>query len=180
MLRAERARGTALGLEADAYTSKGCLFPDHLALRVVGEWLDGRTRFILDGFPRTVGQAVAFDSLLLSRSLPLDTVYLLELPDADVRARMLGRLTCSSCGAVFNETFHKITAQTPCPHCRGALTRRTDDTVEALDQRLAQYAEITRPVADHYRAQGILKAVDVRPGRDAVFQTIYNDIREAA
>ena len=180
MLRAERAEGTRLGAEADSYTSRGLLFPDELALRVVDRWLAGRTRFIFDGFPRTLGQAVSFDGLLAGKSLDLQTVYLLELPDEEVRARMLGRLTCTSCGAVFNEQFHKITAATPCPQCQGRLDRRNDDTEEALDKRLQQYHEITRPVADHYRANGLLKTVDVRPGRDAVYQMLYNDIKEAA
>ncbi len=180
MLRTERAKGTEIGVEAESYTSRGLLFPDDLALRVVGKWLEGRTRFLLDGFPRTLGQAVAFDRLLEERSLRLDTVYLLELPDAEIKIRMLGRLTCQSCGAVFNEQFHRIDAATPCPQCRGELVRRNDDTEEALDRRLTQYRELTRPVADHYEAAGVLKKVDVLPGRDAVFQTLYNDMKEAA
>jgi len=180
MLRAERTQGTRIGAEADSYTSRGLLFPDELALRVVKGWLDGRQRFILDGFPRTVGQAVAFDVLLEELSLDLDTVYLLELPDGEIKSRMLGRLTCKSCGAVFNEQFHKIDVATPCPQCSGELARRKDDTEEALDTRLAQYRELTRPVADHYESAGVLRKIDVLPGRDAVFQTLYNDMKEAA
>lgn len=180
MLRSERARGSAIGLEADSYTSKGFLFPDELALRVVDTWLEGRTRFILDGFPRTLGQARAFDQLLAGKELDLQTVYLLDLPDEEVRSRMLGRLTCSSCGAVFNETFHKITSDHPCPQCRAALVRRKDDTEEALGQRLQQYHDLTEPVASHYASAGLLKTIDVRPGRDAVYKVLYNDIQEAA
>lgn len=180
MLREERARGTEAGAEADSYTSRGLLFPDELALRVVRNWIDGRTRFILDGFPRTFSQAVAFDSLLKGRALALDTVYLLELPDEEVKVRMLGRLTCKNCGAVFNEQFHRIDSATPCPQCRGELIRRNDDTEEALDRRLEQYRQLTCPVADYYESAGLLKKVDVMPGRDAVFQTLYNDMKEAA
>lgn len=180
MLRDERARGTDAGAEADSYTSRGLLFPDELALRVVKNWIDGRTRFILDGFPRTFGQAVSFDGLLKEKSLGLDTVYLLELPDEEIKVRMLGRLTCKSCGAVFNEKFHNIDLATPCPQCRGELARRNDDTEESLERRLDQYRQLTRPVADHYESAGLLKKVDVMPGRDAVFQTLYNDMKEAA
>lgn len=180
MLRTERSKGTALGAEADSFTSRGLLFPDELALRVVSQWIDGRDRFILDGFPRTVGQARSFDGLVDDRSLPLDVVYLLELPDSEVRARMLGRLTCETCGAVFNETFHKMTADSRCSQCGGALARRNDDTEESLARRLTQYRSLTLPVADHYRAAGTLKAIDVAAGRDAVFQTLYNDMKEAA
>ena len=180
MLRSERAKGTEIGIEADHFTSRGLLFPDDLALRVVKNWIEGRSRFILDGFPRTVGQAVAFDALLEEKSLKLNTVYLLEIPDHEIKVRILGRLTCDHCGAVFNEQFHHIDADTPCPQCQGGLSRRKDDTEDALDKRLKQYRELTRPVADHYLASGLLQKIDVRPGRDVVFQTLYNDMKEAA
>lgn len=180
MLRRERSVGTPLGLEADSYTSQGLLFPDSLALKVVEQWIDGRERFLIDGFPRTVGQALSFDSMLQDRRLPLDVVYFLDLPDTEVRQRMLGRLTCESCGAVYNTQFHNISSSSPCPKCGGHLTRRTDDTEEALDHRLAQYHELTAPVATHYRHLGLLKTIDVSPSRDEVFQTLYADMKEAA
>lgn len=180
MLRRERAAGTSLGLEADSYTRRGLLFPDNLALKVVEQWIDGRERFLLDGFPRTVSQAQAFDHMLEERRLPLDVVYLLNLSDAEVRRRMLGRLTCEACGAVYNTQFHKITDASPCPKCSGHLARRTDDTEEALDHRLEQYHTLTAPVASHYSDLGLLKTIDVAPGRDEVFQTLYSDMKEAA
>jgi len=177
MVRDERAKGTAIGVEADSYASQGLLFPDELALRFVGQWLGTHSRFIFDGFPRTIGQATALDSLLAPKSIGLQTVYLLELPDDEVRVRMLGRLTCRTCGAVFNEKFHKLSPEMPCPKCDGILARRQDDTLEALDHRLAQYHEFTKPIAKFYEAAGVLKKVDVRFGRDAVFQLLYNDLR---
>lgn len=178
MLRDERARGTELGKEIDAYTSQGMLFPDELALRVVTKWMDDRTRFILDGFPRTVGQAEAFHKELDERGLPLDIVYYLEIPEETIRKRITSRLTCTECGAVYNETFHNINIETPCPSCGGVLARRNDDTLEAFAQRMKQYREHTLPVVDYYREKGLLKAVDVTPGRDRVFQMLYDDIRE--
>ncbi len=180
MLRDERAKGTALGAEADSYTSRGLLFPDELALRVVQEWLQGKTRFLLDGFPRTIGQATAFDAYLGDRNLPLDVVYFLELDQSEIETRILGRLTCGSCGSVFNETFNRISAEDPCPKCGGPLERRNDDTIEALENRMTQYREMTEPVARHYRDSGLLKSVDAGAGRDALFKSLYDDIREAA
>jgi adenylate kinase len=180
MLRDEKARGSAIGLEADRWTSQGRLFPDELALRVVWSWIDGRDRFILDGFPRTVSQAEAFDRGLSERRLALDVVYLLTLPEDLVRERMTTRLTCPECGSVFNEKFHHMNAGAPCPKCGAALGRRQDDTPGALDERLAQYREQTLPVATHYRGQGLLQEVDVTPGRDEVFQHLYQDVFEEA
>lgn len=176
IVRDERAKGTPIGIEADSYASRGLLFPDELALRFVGQWLGTHSRFIFDGFPRTIGQAVALSSLLESKEIEIQTVYLLELPDDIVRTRMLGRLTCKSCGSVFSEKFHKLSVGEACPKCEGALARRQDDTLEALDQRLAQYHEFTKPITGYYEAAGLLKKVDVRFGRDAVFQLLYNDL----
>lgn len=180
MLREEKAKGSEIGLEADRWTTQGKLFPDELALRVVWNWIDGRDRFILDGFPRTVSQAISFDEGLTDRRLPLDVVYLLSLPEDLVRERMTTRLTCPRCGAVFNEKFHHMTTGAPCPKCGTALGRRNDDTPEALDERLAQYREQTLPVASHYRDQGLLQEVDVTPGRDEVFQHLYQDVLQEA
>jgi adenylate kinase len=178
ILREEKARGSEIGAEAERWTIQGNLFPDELALRVVWKWLDNRRRFILDGFPRTIGQARSFDQGLDERSLPLDVVYFLKLSEKLVRERMTSRLTCSKCGSVFNEKFHDVTTETPCPRCGGELVRRKDDTEEALDHRLAQFREHTLPVAHHYREKGLLKEVDVTAGRDAVFKRLYKDFRE--
>lgn len=178
MLREEKAKGSDIGLEADRWTSQGKLFPDELALRVVWNWVDGRDRFILDGFPRTVSQARSFDQGLSTRRLPLNVVYLLTLSEDLVRERMTTRLTCPDCGSVFNEKFHNMTAGAPCPKCGAALSRRNDDTPEALDERLTQYRAQTLPVAGHYREQGLLQEVDVTPGRDEVFQHLYQDVLE--
>lgn len=180
MLRAEKTKGSTIGLEAEKWTARGLLFPDELALRVVWQWIDKRTRFLFDGFPRTLGQAESFDHGLDERGLPLDTVYLLDLPEETIRQRMVSRLTCQGCGAVYNESFHRITGESPCPACGAALSRRSDDTNEALDQRMAQYREQTLPVAGHYRSKGLLKQVDASPGRDAVFNTIYEDMQAGA
>jgi adenylate kinase len=178
MLREEKARGSKLGAEAERWTIQGKLFPDELALRVVWKWLDNRRRFILDGFPRTLGQAESFDQGLEERNMSLDVVYFLNLSDELVRERMTSRLTCSRCASVFNEKFHDVTIHTPCPRCGGDLVRRNDDTDEALDHRLAQYREHTLPVAHHYREKGLLKEVDVTAGRDAVFNRLYADFHE--
>lgn len=177
MLRDELRRGTPAGKEAAKWTSQGRLFPDALALEVVWSWLGSKKRFILDGFPRTLGQAVAFDKGLEERGLPLQVVYLLELPEEMIRERMTSRLTCKDCGAVFNRIFHNVTEETPCPACGGILHRRADDTHEALDRRMGEYRELTWPVAEHYRKCSLLREIDATPGRDAVFATLYEDVK---
>jgi len=180
MLRAEKTRGSEVGREAEKWTNHGLLVPDELALRIVWQWMNKRTRFLFDGFPRTLGQAESFDAGLDQRGLPLDAVYLLDLPEDTIRNRMVSRLTCPGCGAVYNEAFHRITGESPCPACGATLSRRSDDTNEALDQRMTQYREQTLPVAVHYRKKGLLKQVDASPGRDAVFNALYEDMQVEA
>jgi adenylate kinase len=178
ILREEKARGSEIGAEAERWTIQGKLFPDELALRVVWRWLGNRRRFILDGFPRTLGQAESFDHGLEERDLPLDVVYFLQLPDELIHERMTTRLTCTQCGSVFNEKFHNVAVDTPCPRCGEELTRRDDDTHDALDRRLAQFREHTSPVVRHYREEGLLKEVDATAGRDAVFNRLYVDFHQ--
>ena len=177
MLRTEKTRGSEAGREAEKWTDHGLLVPDELALRIVWQWLGKRTRFLLDGFPRTLGQAESFDAGLEKRGLPLDAVYLLDLSEDAIRGRMVSRLTCPACGAVYNESFHRITGESPCPACGATLSRRSDDTNEALDRRMAQYREQTLPVAGHYQKKGLLKQVDASPGREAVFNALYEDLQ---
>lgn len=179
MLREEKTRNTPLGEEAERWTGNGGLVPDELVLTLVWQWLDGRTRFVLDGFPRTLGQAQAFDAGLQERRLPLDVVYLLELPVEIVQDRMCTRLTCPGCGAVYNETFHAMTEGAPCPACGAVLTRRKDDTREALDRRLSEYRAETLPVADHYESFGLLRRVDASQSRDALFHHLYEELSVA-
>lgn len=176
ILRDEIARGTDLGAEAERWTANGGLVPDELVLTIVWQWIDGRSRFVFDGFPRTIGQAKAFDTGLKERGLELDVVYLLELSIDTIRERMCTRLTCPECGAVFNESFHAMAAGAPCPACGVALGRRKDDTREALDRRLAHYRAETLPVADHYDALGLLRKIDASPSRDALFHSLYEDL----
>jgi adenylate kinase len=176
IMREEIRKGSAIGTEAAKWTSQGRLFPDELAMEIVWTWIGSKRRFILDGFPRTLGQARAFDRGLAARSLPLDVVYLLNLPEHVIAERMTSRLTCRDCGAVFNTSFHHVGTDTPCPACGGRLERRADDTAEALEKRLREFHDLTLPVASHYRKKSLLREMDATPGRDAVFATLYADI----
>jgi adenylate kinase len=181
MLREERARGTALGREADRWTAAGRLFPDEMAMRVVSHWLEARgpESFLLDGFPRTLGQANAFDAVLSKMGVELDAVFHLDLSDDEIRARVASRITCAQCGASFSTVLHGVTDGDACPACGERLVRRPDDTMETLAERLAQHRLHTAPVVEFYRATGRLIEIDASAGRDAVFQKICESIEEA-
>jgi len=181
MLRQERTAGSDLGREADAYTAEGKLFPDTIALKVVERWLEENgDRFILDGFPRTVGQARAFDQMLTRRGGEVDAVIALQLPRTEIERRVLSRLTCEDCGATFSTSLHNVAEGGECPKCGGRLGRRKDDTLEALDQRLQQHTTLSQPVEAHYAAQGKLVSIDVSAGVESAFQEVLNQLEGRA
>ena len=175
LLRSECARGTQLGREADEWTCKGLLVPDELAVRIVATWMrEHGARFLFDGFPRTVGQAEHLDRALKPLDAPLDLIVLLELPEQDIRRRILERLSCLSCGATFSTTLHGHAEGDACPRCGVLLVRRKDDTEEALEQRLAVYRDLTLPVVSYYErtAAQILHRIDAGEGGDAIFSSL--------
>jgi len=175
LLRAECARGTDLGKEADAWTSKGLLVPDELAVRIVAAWMKGNgPRFLFDGFPRTVGQAQHLDKALAEIAAPLDLIILLELPDEEIRKRILERLSCLKCGATFSAALHGQKEGDPCPRCGSPLVRRNDDTAEAIEERLRVYRESTLPVVGYYEklVPSIFHRIDAGEGSDEIFQKL--------
>jgi adenylate kinase len=173
ILRAEAKTGTKLGLEAHRIISKGGLAPDDLVLQLVAAWLDaGRDAFLFDGFPRTVPQAEYFDRLLEKRGTPLELAIFLEVSEATIRQRMLGRLTCSACGKVVSIGRHIRSEFDPCPNCGGRLERRADDNHEALNRRLEEYRQKSAPVADFYARARILSTVDADREVNRVFADI--------
>lgn len=181
MLRHERHIGSELGIEAEKWTREGKLFPDDLALRVVSHWLDaGRWNgFLLDGFPRTLGQAEAFDVLLSERGYADDLLVLqLDLSESLIRRRVADRLTCRDCGATYGTTFHNLTENHACPDCGGTLERRGDDTHAALEIRLQQYKDLTLPVINYYDQTNRLRRIDASVSREAIQKAIWAAITQ--
>ena len=175
LLRAESSAGTPVGLEADSWISKGFLVPDELAIRIITTWIAGNgTRFLFDGFPRSVGQAEHLDRALAALHSPLDLVILLELGEEEIRRRIFDRLSCLKCGATYGGKLHGHAEGAPCPRCGELLVRRNDDTAEALGQRLQIYRELTLPVIGYYNctATQLIHRINAEEGSDAVFAAI--------
>jgi adenylate kinase len=181
LLRSECSRGTALGLVANSWTSRGLLVPDELAVRVITAWMEGNgPRFLFDGFPRTTGQAKHLDEALDLTGTPIDLVIFLDLRDEEIRRRILDRLTCSSCGATFAGSLHGLAIGNACPSCGGDLIRRNDDTPEALDERLRVYRESTLPVVTYYQERNptIFHRVEAGEGSDEIFEKLSALLKE--
>lgn len=175
MLREAVAAGTELGRKARAIMDAGHLVPDDVMIGIIRDVLTSdkcRSGFILDGFPRTVPQAKALTELLTELRLSLDAVINMRVDDEEVVRRLGARLTCRSCGRIFNLTVDRLKEGQPCPNCGGVLAQRDDDKPETVRKRLRVYAESTAPVKDYYEAKGVLKNVDGSGSIDSVHRAI--------
>lgn len=163
ILRQHSNAGTPLGVEAQGYMDNGKLVPDELVVAMVGERLkedDAQQGYILDGFPRTVPQAVALDSLLGRSGAAIDRLLLLRVPDENIVARIAGRRVCRACGNAHHVDFAPPKADGVCDLDGGELYQRADDTEAKVRVRLDEYAHNTAPVAAYYGQRGVVREID--------------------
>jgi adenylate kinase len=163
IFRANVSQGTPLGQEAKRYMDSGGLVPDEVTINMVRERLaeaDAVDGFLLDGFPRTVPQAVALDKMLADSGNGLDLVLELVVDNDEVIRRLSGRRTCHGCGKIWHVEFDPPTTEDACDRCGGELYQRDDDKPETVEERLKVYARDTSPLVDHYGALGKLVGID--------------------
>ena len=161
---------TKLGAQVRRTMAAGELVSDELAEGIVQDRLTGHDwnyGFIIDGFPRNERQAEFF-----LESYDIDGVIHLELPDSEVRRRVLARRLCLGCGMDYNLIDSSPHSAGTCDSCGGELAVREDDTEEALTVRLRDYHEKTNPVLDIFRRKEYVVTIDARPGKDEVQQSI--------
>lgn len=164
IFRSEIGKQTELGMMAKSYMDKGLLVPDEVVNNMVKSYLekleDKKNGFLLDGYPRTLDQAKAFDALAEGSDLAIDKVIALDI-DFDVLAgRITGRRICKECGEIYHIVSHPSKMEGTCDKCGGALYQRKDDTVESLSVRLEEYSNQTAPVLDYYAKKGIVATID--------------------
>ena len=167
ILRANVKAGTELGKKAKSFMDAGALVPDDVIVGMMRGRLaedDCKNGFILDGFPRTVPQAEALDSLLAEMGIKLDGVILLDVDDDTVVERLCGRRMCKKCGRIFHVSFKPSSKGDLCDECGGELYQRDEDKEEVIRQRLAVYHSQTAPLVDYYGKAGLLLRV---PGAEA-------------
>lgn len=163
ILREAIANQTALGLKVKAIIEAGNLVPDEDVVAIVRERLlkpDCHEGFILDGFPRTIPQAEALDTILTDMGIRIDKVVSIEVNDDDIVQRMSGRRVCKKCGTSFHVKYNPSAKGEICDRCGEALSIRADDDPAVVRDRLRVYHEQTAPLKDYYGAQNKLKLVE--------------------
>jgi adenylate kinase len=164
-----------LGREAKQYLERGELVPDELICRVIEERLDSGEAddgFLLDGFPRTIGQAEMLEGALAERGRSLTAVLLIEAPDEEVIRRLSGRRTCVKAGHVYHVEFDPPKNEGVCDQDGSRLIQRDDDRPETIRNRLAVYHQQTEPLIEWYEDRGLLRRFDGARTPDEVHSRI--------
>jgi adenylate kinase len=170
---------TALGNKVSEYVDAGKLVPDSLVIEVVTDRLsakDARDGFLLDGFPRNVGQAKALDAFLADQGAALDGALVIDVPEEVSLRRILGRRVCANCGTNYHLDAPPENDWT-CDLCGGPVVERADDLNEDIvKERLATYHDQTEPLTEYYERKGILKNIDGEGTPDEVFSRIIESL----
>lgn len=179
LLREAVRNQTALGLEAKSYMDQGKLVPDVVVIGLVRERLADPSctnGFVLDGFPRTVPQAEALGSVLLSKGITLDRVVNFQVSREDIVKRLSGRRSCPKCQSTFHVDFAVPKVSGICDRCGEPLVQRSDDRREAIETRLTVYDEQTAPLVRFYQDRGLLFQLEASGTVDAVFQHLSREL----
>ena len=162
MFRAAIKNGTAMGIEAKSYMDRGQLVPDEVTVGIIKDRIaqsDCSGGFLLDGFPRTIAQAVALDKLLEDKG-GLDAVLNISVPLEKLVERLTGRRMCRKCGAIYHMLYNAPAKEGVCDACGGELYQRDDDKLETVTNRLDVYEAQTAPLIGFYEKQGKLFTVN--------------------
>ena len=179
IFRSEIGNQTELGMMAKSYMDKGLLVPDEVTNQMVKSYLenleDKKNGFLLDGYPRTIDQAKAFDALSEGSDLAIDTVIAMELDFSVLSGRITGRRLCRNCGEIYHMVTKPPEQEGVCDNCGGELYQRKDDTEESLKVRLDEYSRQTEPVLDFYEKKGLVKHINA----DQPIEKVWQDVQAA-
>ena len=183
LLRGAVAAGTEAGKAAKAVMEAGQLVSDAIVIAVLKDRLeegDTGKGVILDGFPRTIAQAEALDSLLAGKGQKITAVISLEVEDEAMIERISGRYTCAKCGEGYHDTFKKPAVAGVCDVCGSTeFKRRADDNAETVRSRLVAYHAQTAPLIEFYKARGVLAEVEAMGSIDEIAANLATIVEQA-
>ncbi len=173
LLRNEIKSGSDLGKELDSMMKSGSLISDEIVNRLLINALSNITKpFILDGYPRTISQALKLDEILDSLNKSVDVVVYLDVEEELAMKRATGRLSCKSCNRIYHKYFSKPRVEGICDDCGSSLISRADDTPDTFKVRYDTYMSNTKPLLDFYSNKNILVKVDANKEADETFSEI--------
>lgn len=181
IFRANIKEETELGKSAKHYIDKGLLVPDELVLNLVADRLqqeDCQKGYILDGFPRTIPQAMNLDMVLDKAGQKMDYAINIEVPDENIVRRMSGRRACLNCGATYHMVYMPTKKENLCDRCGQEVILRKDDEPATVKKRLLVYHEQTQPLIEYYKSKEILVNVDGTKEIEEIFQFLVKKVGE--
>ncbi len=178
LLREAVKRQTPLGIKAKEYMDRGELVPDSLIIQLIEDTMPQDGKVILDGFPRTVNQALALEEMLKTKGKKLSKVFFFDVPDEVIIDRLSGRRVCSKCSAVYHVKYSPSKVDGVCDLCGGALVQREDDREEVVRNRLEVYRKQTQPLIEFYQDRGIISRLDAGKGVEELFKEVEDLIKD--
>jgi len=178
LLREAVKNQTPLGKKAKEYMDRGELVPDGLIVQLIEETMPKGGNVILDGFPRTVNQALALEEMLKGKGEKISKVLFFDVPDEVIIDRLSGRRVCSKCGAVYHVKYNPPKVEGVCDLCGGSLVQRDDDKEEVVKKRLEVYRKQTQPLIEFYQDRGIIYRLDAEKGVEELFKEVKGLVRD--
>jgi adenylate kinase len=178
LLREAVKNQTPLGKKAKEYMDRGELVPDELIVQLIEETMPKDGNVILDGFPRTVNQALALEEMLRVKGKKISKVLFFDVPDEVIIDRLSGRRVCSKCGAVYHVKYNPPKVEGVCDLCGGILVQRDDDKEEVVRKRLEVYRKQTQPLVEFYQERGIIYKLDAGKEVEELFEEVRGLVRD--
>jgi adenylate kinase len=181
MLRTEIANETPLGMKIKSVMDSGHLVSDDLMIEIIRNVVTDHTAangFILDGFPRTIPQAIALTQLFEEVHLPLDCVICFTVNEDEIVRRLQERISCKNCGSTFNAIVDNLSEGKQCPKCSAPLIHRNDDEPATVRKRLSVYMQQTSPVIAYYQSNGNLISINGIGEVQAIHSTLLQQLQQ--
>jgi len=176
IVRAAIEEGTEIGKIAEKYIHEGNFIPDDIVIKMIEKEVTKpecvEKGFILDGFPRTLFQALCLDNKLKELKLCLDRILILYVPKTDLIKRLASRRSCYHCGATFHMKFRPPKVEGICDKCGSELHRREDDTPSSIKTRIRLYTHETIPIIDYYSRTGKVRRINGKGEVSEIFDSI--------